>query len=267
MDSLAAFRVTPHPGIGYTAAIMRRLAMIVQYDGTAYHGWQRQPGLPTVQGTLEAELARLLGEAPAVDGAGRTDAGVHALGQVAAFSTGRDLAPGRIERALNSRLPDDVAVADAREVAPDFDPSRDAVSKHYRYRLYTGAPKPIFRRHVAWHWYRPLDVAPMQAAAQLLVGRHDFASFESRGSARENTVREVFSLDATRDADEVRVDVTGDGFLYRMVRNLVGTLTEVGRGHRPPEWVREVLVARDRTAGGPCAPPRGLCLMSVRYPA
>ena len=241
--------------------------MTVQYDGTNYHGWQEQPGLATVQGTLADGLATILGHRPAVDGAGRTDAGVHALGQVAAFSTERAIEPPRLQAALNSRLPDDIAVAALAEVAPDFDPTRDATRKHYRYRLWRSPSKPVFAARYVWHWYRPLEVGPMREAAERLLGTHDFRSFESRGTPRETTVRTLFRLDLTEaEPPEVHVDVEGDGFLYRMVRNLVGALVEVGRGHRPPEWIDAVLAARDRTAAGPCAPPQGLCLMAVRYP-
>jgi len=244
---------------------MRCIRMTVQYDGTAYHGWQEQPGLVTVQGTLAERLATILGERPAVEGASRTDAGVHALGQVAAVRTERDITPARLQAALNSRLPDDIAVADMAEAAPDFSPSRDAVRKHYRYRLYRGRAKPIFESRYVWHWYRPIDAEPMRDAARVLVGRHDFKSFEGRGTGRENTVREVFRLDLTEAGREILFDVEGDGFLYRMVRNLVGTLVEVGRGHRTADWVAEALAAGNREAAGPTAPPQGLCLMAVRF--
>ena len=240
--------------------------MTVQYDGTNYHGWQEQPGHVTVQGTLAAALATILGERPAVEGAGRTDSGVHALGQVAAFRTERGIQPSRLAAALNSRLPADIAVTDVREAAPDFSPSHDALGKHYRYRLYRGAVKPVFEARYVWHWHRPLEVEPMREAARLLVGRHDFKSFEGRGSQRLDTVREVFGIGVTEVGPEVHVDVEGNGFLYRMVRNLVGTLTEVGRGHYPPEWAGRVLALEDRMAAGPTAPPQGLCLVSVRYP-
>jgi len=239
--------------------------MTVRYDGTNYHGWQEQPGLPTIQGALAEALATILGERPVVDGAGRTDAGVHALGQVAALRTDRPIELGRLEAALNSRLPPDIAVADVAEAPPAFDPTADAVSKYYRYRLYVGRAKPVFQARYVWHWYRPIEVGPMQEAARVLVGRHDFRSFEGRGSARQDSVREIFRLDVAREGDEVLFDVEGSGFLYRMVRNVVGTLVEVGRGHRSPGWVAEALEARDRTASGPCAPPQGLCLMAVRY--
>jgi len=241
--------------------------MTVQYDGTNYHGWQEQPGLPTVQGTLAETLATILGHRPAVGGAGRTDAGVHAVGQVAALTTERAIEPPRLQAALNSRLPDDIAVAGLAEVPPGFDPTRDAVSKHYRYRLWRSRAKPVFAARYVWHWYRPLEVGPMREAAARLVGTHDFKSLESRGNPRETTVRTLLCVGVTEaEPPEVHVDVEGDGFLYRMVRNLVGALVEVGRGHHPPEWMDEVLSARDRTSAGPCAPPQGLCLMAVRYP-
>ncbi len=240
--------------------------MSVRYDGTAYHGWQAQPGLVTVQGVLAARIATIVGHRPDLAGAGRTDAGVHALGQVAAFPTEHPIEPGRLQAALNSRLPADVGVVDVTEAPPGFDPSRDALGKHYRYRLHVGDAKPVFRARYAWHWYRPLEVEPMRAAAARLLGRHDFKSFEGGGSPRAATVRTLTRLDVARAGDEVHVDVEGDGFLYKMVRNLVGTLTDVGRGHRPPEWVDAVLAARDRTAAGPCAPPQGLCLRRVWYP-
>lgn len=244
---------------------MRCIRMRVQYDGTNYHGWQEQPGLPTIQGTLIERLATILGERPAVEGAGRTDAGVHAMGQVAAFRTDRAIEVARLQAALNSRLPADIAAAEMAEAPLHFRPSSDAAGKHYRYRIYRGPIKPVLQDRFVWHWHRPLEAEPMRAAARLLVGRHDFRSFETGGSPRENTEREIFRLNVTETGRELHVDVEGDGFLYRMVRNLVGTLTEVGRGHRTPEWVAEVLEAKDRAAAGPCAPAKGLCLMEVRY--
>ena len=245
---------------------MRCIRMTVQYDGTNYHGWQEQPGLATIQGTLADRMATILGERPGVEGAGRTDAGVHAIGQVAAFRTDHPIDLGRLLAALNSRLPDDVAVPDMSEAALGFRPSMDAVSKHYRYRIHRGPVRPVFAARYAWHWYRPIEVEPMRAAARLLLGRHDFKSFEARGSDRADTVREVTRLDVAEAGAELLVDVEGNGFLYRMVRNLVGTRVEVGRGHRSPQWVADVLEARDRRAAGPTAPPHGLCLMAVRYP-
>jgi tRNA pseudouridine38-40 synthase len=240
--------------------------MTVQYDGTNYCGWQQQPAMPTVQGTLVEKLATILQHRPPLEGAGRTDSGVHALGQVAAFKTDHPIEIDRLQAAINSRLPDDIAVADTRETQLGFRPSILATGKLYRYRIYRSPLKPVFEGRYVWHWYQPLEVEPMRAAARLLVGRHDFKSFEGRGSSREDTVREITRLEVLEVGKELHVEVEGDRFLYRMVRNIVGTLTEVGRGHRPPEWAGEVLAACDRTVSGPTAPPHGLCLAEVRYP-
>ena len=240
--------------------------MTVRYDGTNYHGWQQQPALVTVQGTLVETLATILRERPNLEGAGRTDSGVHAQGQVAAFTTDHAIETVRLQAAVNSRLPADILAADLREAPLGFRPSVHAVDKHYRYRLYRSPLKPVFEGRFVWHWYRPLEIEPMRQAARWLLGRHDFKSFEGRGSDREDTVRTLTRLDIVEVGTELHFEVEGDRFLYRMVRNLVGTLTEVGRGHRPPEWAREALDARDRTASGPTAPPQGLCLMEVRYP-
>jgi tRNA pseudouridine38-40 synthase len=240
--------------------------MTLAYDGTFYHGWQEQPGEVTVQGALVENLAPILRDRPAVEGASRTDSGVHALGQVVAIRTASTIDIRRLHSAINSRLPDDMAVTDMREARPDFRPSSDATGKHYRYRLYRGPFRPIFEGRFVWHWYWPLNIEAMRAAAQLMVGEHDFASFQARGGNREVTVRNLTRVDVVEAGPELHIEVEGDRFLYRMVRNMVGTLTEVGRGHRPPEWVQAVLEARDRRAAGPTAPPEGLCLMEVRYP-
>jgi len=240
--------------------------MTIAYDGTAYHGWQEQPGQTTVQGTLVGALATILRERPAVEGAGRTDSGVHALGQVAAFRTEQPILLARLLAAVNSRLPDDVAVTEVREAPPDFRPSHHALGKRYRYRIYRSPLKPVLEGRYVWHWRQALALEPMQEAARLLVGTHDFKSFEGRGSYRENTVRTVTRLDIVEAGTELHFEVEGNRFLYRMVRNLVGTLTEVGRGHWPVARVAEALAARNRMAAGPTAPPQGLCLMEVRYP-
>jgi tRNA pseudouridine38-40 synthase len=245
---------------------MRCIRMTLQYDGTNYHGWQEQPGQDTVQGTLVACLATILGERPRLEGAARTDSGVHALGQVAAFKTEHQIEIRRLHAALNSRLPPDIAVTEMGEAPLAFRPTIHALGKHYRYRIYRGPYKPIFEARWVWHWYRDLAVEPMREAARLLAGRHDFASFEGRGSQREETVREILRLDIAEVGPELHFEVEGDRFLYHMVRNLVGTLVDVGCGHRSPEWVAEVLAAKDRTAAGPTAPPQGLCLVAVRYP-
>jgi tRNA pseudouridine38-40 synthase len=261
----AEFSVQARPAPG-TLGAMRCIRMTLAYDGTNYHGWQEQPGQTTVQGTLVECLATILRERPNVEGAGRTDAGVHALGQVAAFTTEHPILTHRLHAAVNARLPPDIVATDLREAPLEFRPSIHAVGKRYRYRIYRSPFKPIFEARYVWHWYQPLSVEKMREAARRLVGRYDFKSFEGRGSAREDTVREVRRLDILEVGSELHFEVEGGGFLYRMVRNLVGTLTEVGRGHRPPEWIGEVLAALNRMAAGPTAPPQGLCLMEVRYP-
>jgi tRNA pseudouridine38-40 synthase len=256
-----------HPAAGAgTLADMRCIRMRVAYDGTRYHGWQQQPGVVTVQGTLVETLATILRERPALEGASRTDSGVHALGQVASFKTEHPIEVPRLASALNARLPDDMAVSEVRETYPEFRATTCAINKHYRYRIYRDPLRPIFEGRYVWHWYWPLDVEAMRAAARLMVGRIDFGSFQARGGLHEETVRDLQRVDIVEAGPELHFEVEGDRFLYRMVRNLVGTLTEVGRGHRPPEWVQGVLAARDRRAAGPTAPPQGLCLMEVRYP-
>jgi len=245
---------------------MRCIRMTIAYDGTAYHGWQEQPGLTTVQGTLVEALATIVRERPRIEGAGRTDAGVHAQGQVASLRTEHPILIPRLLAAVNSRLPDDISVTDMREAPPDFRPSHMALGKHYRYRIYRNTFKPVFEGRYVWHWYQPLALEPMREAARVLVGTHDFKSFEGRGSYREDTVRTITRLEIVEAGPELHFEVEGNRFLYRMVRNLVGTLTEVGRGHWPAARVAEALAACDRMAAGPTAPPQGLCLMHVWYP-
>ncbi|MDP6380523.1 MAG: tRNA pseudouridine(38-40) synthase TruA [Phycisphaerae bacterium] len=245
---------------------MRNIRLTISYDGTNYHGWQRQPGIATVQTEVETALATVLRRRTTISASSRTDAGVHGRGQVANFRTDNAIPAERLLMALNSRLPPDIAVTEAREVLEKFDACRDAQRKWYRYRLWRSSVKPIFPARFVWHWYRPLEIEPMQEATRFLIGRHDFKSFEGRGSEREDTVRTLFRLDIRQEGNEVTFDIDGDGFLYRMVRNIVGTLVEVGRGHWSREHVEQAMEARDRTAAGPTAPPQGLCLMRVWYP-
>jgi tRNA pseudouridine38-40 synthase len=245
-----------------------QLRLTVEYEGTRYCGWQLQPGGPTVQGELERALAIVLREPVRVRGAGRTDAGVHATGQVASASLSRPAGDlGRLERSLNALLPDDVAVRDLELADDAFDPRRHARSRVYVYRiLNTPAPSPFWRR-VAWHVMLPLDAAAMDTAARVLAGAHDFAAFRG-ADAREtprSTVRVVLESRVERDGPLLVYRVEATAFLKHMVRNIVGTLVEIGRGERSGDEMAAVLAGRDRTRAGATAPPHGLTLVAVRY--
>lgn len=250
---------------------MRSILLTIAYEGGAYAGWQVQPGQRTIQAELEEALSRITGEAVRVIGSGRTDAGVHALGQVAGFRTASPLAPEVFQRALNSELPEDIAVVSAAEAVPDFHPIRDSVSKRYHYRIDDGPVRDVFARRHVWHYRRSLDEAAMAAGAVHLLGRHDFSSFETAGAERPDSIRTVSDISVVRGGDgtsrRITIEVEADGFLYNMVRAIVGTLVEVGRGAQPPDWVRQVLEAADRSLAGPTAPPQGLFLLWVKYPA
>jgi tRNA pseudouridine38-40 synthase len=249
---------------------MKTIRLTLAYDGTAYAGWQVQPDARTVQGELEEAIRKVTGQAVRATASGRTDAGVHALGQVVAFRTGSALSADVFHRALNAELPDDVAVLSAAEAEEGFHPIRNAVRKRYRYVIHDGPVRDVFRRRYAWHYRQRLDAEAMARAAESLVGRHDFSSFAASGSERLSNVRTVSCLSVARgqggQADLITVEVEADGFLYNMARAIVGTLVEIGRGARPETWAAEALAACDRTAAGPNAPPQGLFLVQVEYP-
>lgn len=250
---------------------MRIVKLTLAYDGTNYAGWQAQAEGPTVQQTLEAAIEKVTGESVRTLASGRTDAGVHALGQVASFRTENQLPADVLARAINANLPDDIAVLDAADAPPGFHPIRDAVSKRYRYEILNRRTPDVFRRHYAWHIAYSLDVPAMARASQLFVGTHDFCSFETSGAPRKDTVRTVSDLVVRREpdgeSDRISIEIEADGFLYNMVRAIVGSLVEVGRGARPEPWIGEVLAACDRRRAGPTAPALGLFLVSVKYPA
>ncbi|MDG3004312.1 tRNA pseudouridine(38-40) synthase TruA [Paludisphaera mucosa] len=244
---------------------MRNIKLTIAYDGTDFHGWQRQPELRTVQSVLDEAIERLTGARPNTNASGRTDAGVHAMGQVVHFLSASRHGPEVYLKALNAMLPRDVRVLDAAEVPQAFHATLDARSKRYRYRI-DNAPyaSPFELRH-AWHVFHRLDVDAMNRAAAALLGRHDFRSFETDWPNRLSSVRTIFDVEATREGDLVRVEVEADGFLYNMVRTIAGTLTLVGTGRRPEGWVGEVLRAEARVEAGPTAPARGLFLLRVNY--
>jgi len=245
----------------------RNIKLVVAYEGTAYHGWQRQAdGLATVQGSIEAAAARLLGHPVVVNGASRTDAGVHAAGQCANLITTNLAIPLQtVRRGLNSRCPSDIGVLSAEEAAADFHPSRCAKGKCYRYRIHVGAAKPVGRCRRVYHYPRALDADRMRAAGERLVGTRDFRALASAGERRARTVRTVTRCEVVERGDELHLTVAGDGFLYRMVRNIAGTLIEIGRRRWAPERIDEILRSGDRRQAGFTAPAGGLCLISVDY--
>jgi len=244
---------------------IRKIKLIVQYDGSRYSGWQTQPGKRTIQGELVEALSNLVGIRTPVHGASRTDAGVSALGQVALFEIDCPVPTENFPNALNGRLPRNIVITSAEEVPPKFDLLGDVKSKLYRYTIYTGRYRPVLKLNQCWHLHKKLDVAAMNDAAQLLVGKNDFKSFASAADKRESSVRTIFRCEVTSQEKWIYIDVEGDGFLYNMVRNIVGTLVEIGTGKWKPEKINEILEAKDRTAAGRLAPPQGLCLMWIRY--
>lgn len=244
--------------------------LTIRYDGGKYHGWQFQPGVPTIQGALDEAIERTFRQTTRSLGCSRTDAGVHALGQAAQFEVDSELPPKSVKGALNRHLPDEIAVDSVEIVPPHFHAIRFARKKLYRYVFCDSPAKQIFRRAYCWHVRFPLDVERMQAAAAHLLGTHDFVCFQTKGAERESTVRTLFSLTVRRteplEEGFIHLEVEGDGFLYNMVRAISGTLYEVGRGRREPAWVAEVLAGRDRQKAGMTAPPQGLFLVRITYP-
>jgi tRNA pseudouridine38-40 synthase len=272
---------------------VRNLRLILSYDGADFAGWQVQPGRSTVQGELASAIRRLSGENVLPQGSGRTDAGVHALAQVASFATASTIPVENWRRALNDILPASIRVLEVIEAAPEFHARKSARAKTYRYRIYRGAICPPFLARYVWHYPYPLEEAVMVAAADVVVGEHDFTSFAAvdperveRMAAEENVgvgksatthlqttnlqmtnVRTIFSSNWTREGAELIYTVRGSGFLHHMVRNLVGTFVLVGKGTLSREEFRRILDARDRTAAGPTAPASGLYLVEVEYDA
>jgi tRNA pseudouridine38-40 synthase len=248
---------------------MRTVKLTLAYDGTAYAGWQNQPGRLTVQGVLEAAIEQITGRPSRTLASGRTDTGVHALEQVVGFRTTSRLPAAVLRRAINARLPRDVAVLDLVDAPEGFHPIRDVLRKRYRYVIHDGPIRDVFRRSYAWKVHVRLDAAAMDRAARALVGTHDFRSFQTQGAPRKTTVRTVFDLSVRRgeEAEEnlVTLEIESNGFLYNMVRAIVGSLVEVGRGRRPEPWIAEVLASADRRLAGPTAPSHGLYLIKVLY--
>ena len=274
---------------------LRNIRLTIAYDGFDYSGWQIQPGKRTVQGELVEAVSNLFGKRTYVHGASRTDAGVSALGQVGLFETDSPIPTENLAKAITDKLPADIAVLEAVEEAWGFDLMSSVTNKLYRYTIFTGRFRPVLAVRHCWHLSAKLDVTAMARAAKLLVGKKDFRSFASAADKRESSVRTIFrcgvsSSCVVRDAsceqvrqgstpdatqtqyatrntqyDWIYVDVEGDAFLYNMVRNIVGTLVDIGTGRWEPGRIREILEAKNRTAAGRLAPPQGLCLMWIKY--
>lgn len=244
---------------------MKRVMLMVAYDGTNYCGWQIQPNGRTIEGELNQALSELLGEKIVVTGASRTDAGVHSYGNIAVFDTNARMPAEKISYALNQRLPEDIVVQMSKEVAADFHPRHVKSKKTYEYRILNREFRDPNRRRDTYFYYRGLDVEAMREAAGYLVGEHDFKSFCSIKAQVETTVRKIYALTVDKHGDVITIRVTGNGFLYNMVRIIAGTLVQVGSGERKPEDMPQILAALDREAAGPTAPAHGLTMIGIEF--
>lgn len=246
----------------------KRIRLWVSYDGTGYHGWQIQNNGITIESELNRALSDLYREEIKVTGASRTDAGVHALGNVAIFDVASPIPAEKVCDALNARLPEDIRVMKSEQVPPDWHPRKCVSRKTYEYRIYLGKTLPPVKRLYCHHVYRTLDVNSMREAAKILVGEHDFKSFCQENAQVESTERTIYDLTVERKdgEDELVIRVTGNGFLYNMVRIIAGTLLEVGYGRWKPGDVAQILEKKDRSAAGPTAPAKGLMLVKYEYP-
>lgn len=245
---------------------MRRVRLIVAYDGTNYCGWQIQPNGITIEEVLNREISRLTGENIHIIGASRTDSGVHALGNVAVFDTASSIPPERMAYALNQRMPKDIVIVRSDETLPDWHPRyQDKITKTYEYHIYNApAPNPLKRNYSAFVSF-PMDAEKMRKGAEYLVGEHDFVSFCNIRTNVSDTVRTVHSITIIQDGPDIVLRITGNGFLYHMVRIIAGTLIRVGRGFYAPEKVKEILEEKKRTAAGVTAPAAGLVLVGIDY--
>jgi tRNA pseudouridine38-40 synthase len=258
---------------------MPRYKLTILYRGSRYHGWQTQPalpgytgdvpaagrGIPTIQETLSRAIGQVVGHPVSLRGSSRTDAGVHAKGQIVHFDTTQQNIPAEgLRRAVNHKLPGDILIRELQQVGPRFDAIRSTLSKRYQYFIWNSHDRPVFFNDLAWHRWQELDTAAMAKAAEAFVGEHDFASFARPGHGREHTVRTILSCDLSVRLPKLVIGIEGTGFLWNMVRIIVGTLVQVGLGRFTPEDMRKMLEAKDRAASGPTAPPHGLYLQWIR---
>ncbi len=248
-----------------TDRILRNLRLIIEYDGTNYHGWQRQKEALTIQGEIEDTIHSISGERVKLVSSGRTDTGVHALGQVANFHTKSSLDAISWQRALNSRLPHDISIKKADFVPLEFHSRYSAKSKVYRYVILDQSLPSVFYRNYAWHIYYPLNIKKMRRGMEYLKGTHDFSSFQASSCTSKNPVRTIKYIEIEKRMNFITIIIEADGFLHHMVRNIIGTLIEVGRGKIEPKDIKRILELKDRKKAGPTAPPQGLYLVEVKY--
>lgn len=243
----------------------KRIKLIIAYDGTNYCGWQVQPNGITVEQVINEKLSQLLQEEIEVIGASRTDSGVHALGNVAVFDTETRIPSDKISYSLNQWLPDDIRIQHSEEVPPEFHPRYCDSIKTYEYKILNRKFDLPTERHYAHFCYRPLDIEKMRQAASFIQGEHDFKSFCSPGAQVLSTIRTIYTLDIQKEEDMIRIRISGNGFLYNMVRIIVGTLIKVGQGSIEPQHMQEIIEACDRSFAGPTAPAKGLTLIGIKY--
>ncbi|MDD5011054.1 MAG: tRNA pseudouridine(38-40) synthase TruA [Phycisphaerae bacterium] len=244
----------------------RNIKLTIQYDGSWYSGWQKQPDRKTIEAELISAITNLLCiDSVEVNGSSRTDAGVSALGQVANVRLDTPIPTDRLAKAISMHLPKQIVVTEAVDVGDDFDAIKNTKSKMYRYSIYTGKTRPVLQINQCWHRPGKLDIVPMQEAAKKLIGEKDFKSFATAADKRSSSIRTIYNCDVTQKDLWIYIDVEANGFLYNMVRNIVGTLVEIGRGRWQPEKIDEIIEAKKRTAAGPIAPANGLCLMWIKY--
>ncbi|HSA84851.1 MAG TPA: tRNA pseudouridine(38-40) synthase TruA [Nitrospira sp.] len=244
---------------------MPTIKLILEYDGTAYAGWQRQPDRPTIQQAVEAAIFGVTQINVPVIGAGRTDAGVHALGQGASFRIDREMTPREWTRALNAHLPNSIVVRSAAHMPDTFHARHSATGKLYEYRVLNRPERPAVARDYCWHIHGPLDDAAMNRAGLALIGSHDFSSFQTQPTDNDDPICHLQRFSVRREGDRLRIEAYADRFLKQMIRSIVGTLVEVGLNKRSPDSIHAILHARDRSAAGKTAPPQGLFLMRVDY--
>ena len=244
---------------------MRNIKLTIAYDGTCYNGWQRQNKVKTIQGEIENVMMRVFEKKHNLYGAGRTDAGVHARAQVANFKTDSTIPTEKILKAINSLLPTDIAILKAEEKDSSFHSQYNAKQKFYRYQIFNSQNRDPFKESYFWRIGYNLDFSLMRKETECLIGQHDFKSFKASEKIAKHTVRNVNSLEITKNKNDIFIDIKGDGFLYNMVRNIVGTLVEIGRGYLPKESMKNILSMKDRNQAGQTAPAKGLFLMDVTY--